>query len=94
MLINKREIESLKNLNCFKAFIEYSNNMDDLYKHIEEYKRNKKCKMLIAFDYRIGDKLSNKKLNPIITELFIKDRKLDFSLLFMKQSYFSLPKNI
>ena len=50
--------------------------------------------MLIAFDYRIGDKLSNKKLNPIITELFIKDRKLDFSLLFMKQSYFSLPKNI
>ena len=94
MLISKREIEGLKNLICFKAFIEYSNDMDDLYKHIEEYKPNKKCKMLIAFDYMIGDRLSNKKLNPIVIELFIKGRKLDFSLLFMNQSYFSLPKNI
>ena len=50
--------------------------------------------MLIAFDYMIGDRLSNKKLNPIVIELFIKGRKLDFSLLFMNQSYFSLPKNI
>ena len=56
--------------------------MDDIYKNIEEYNPNKKCKILIVFDNMIADMLSNKKLNPIVTELFIKDRKLKIALVF------------
>ena len=49
---------------------------------------------MIAFDDMIGDMLSNKKLNPIVTELFIRSRKLSISLVFIPQSYFSVPKNV
>ena len=45
-------------------------------------------------DDGISDKLSNKEVNPLVTELFIRDRKLNISLLFITQSNFSLPKNI
>ena len=48
--------------------------MDDIYKNIEEYNPNKKRKILIVFDDMIADMLSNKKLNPIVTELFIRGR--------------------
>ena len=65
MLINKRESTGLKYLNYSKAFTESSNDMDDIYKNIEEYNPNKKQKILIAFDDMIADILSNKKLNPI-----------------------------
>ena len=68
--------------------------MDDIYKNIEEYNRNKKRKILILFDDMIADMLSNKKLDPIITELFIRGRKLNISLVFITQSYFAVPKNI
>ena len=51
--------------------------MDDIYKNIEEYNRNKKRKILIVFDYAIVDMLSNKKLNPVVTELFIRGRDLN-----------------
>ena len=61
-LINKRETTELKHFNNSKAFIESSNDMDDIYKNIEEYNPNKKRKMLIVFD----DMLSNKKLNPMV----------------------------
>ena len=61
MLINKSESTGLKHLNDFKAFIEYSNDMDDIYKSIEEYNPNKKRKILIAFDDMIADMLINKK---------------------------------
>ena len=54
----------------------------------------KKRKILIAFDDMIADMLSNKELNPIVTELFIGGRKLNISLVFIKQSYFAGPKNI
>ena len=73
--------------NDSKAFIEYSNDMDKIYKNIEEYNPNKKRKMLIVLDYVIDDMLSNKKLNPIVTELSIKGRKLNISLAFITQSY-------
>ena len=43
--------------------------MDDIYKNIEEYNSNKKCKILIVFGDMIADMLSNKKLHPIVTEL-------------------------
>ena len=57
--------------------------MDDIYKNIEEYYSNKKPKILIVFDDMIADMLSNKKLNPIVTELFIRGRKLNIYLVFI-----------
>ena len=68
--------------------------MDDVYKNIEKYNPNKKRKMFIVFDDMIADMFSNKKLNPIVTELFIRGRKLNISLVFITQSYFAVPKNI
>ena len=68
--------------------------MDDMYKHIEEYNPNKKRKILIIFDDLIADMLSNKKLNPIVTLLFIRGKKLNISIFFTTQSYFAVPKNI
>ena len=53
------------------TFIEYSDDMDGIYKNIEECNPNKKCKILITFDDMVTDMLSNKKLNTIVTELFI-----------------------
>ena len=57
--------------------------MDDIYENIEEYKPNKKCKILIVFDDVIAVMLSNKKHNPTVTELFIRGRKLNISLAFI-----------
>ena len=68
--------------------------MDNIYKNIEGYNPNKKLKILIVFDDMIADMLSNKKLNPIVTELFIRGRKLNISLVFIAQSYFALPEDI
>ena len=68
--------------------------MDDIYKNIEECNPNKKQKILIVFDDMIADMLSNKKLNQIVTELFMIGRKLNISLVFITQSYFTVPKNI
>ena len=56
--------------------------MDDTNKNIEEYNLNKKRKILIIF-HMIPDMLSNKKLNPIVTELFITYIKLNISLVFI-----------
>ena len=55
----------------YKVFIECSNDLDDIYKNIEEYSPNKKRKVLIVFDNMISDMLSIYKLNPIVTELFL-----------------------
>ena len=89
LLINKRESAGLRYLNDSESFIEYSNDMDDIYKNIEECNPNKKRKMLIVFDDMIADMLSNKKLNPIVTELLIRGRKLNISLV-LSQKIISL----
>ena len=68
--------------------------MDDIYKNIVEYNLNNKLKILIVFDDMIQDMLSNEKLNPIVTELFIRGRKLNISLVFIAQSYFAVLKNV
>ena len=68
--------------------------MDDIYKNIEEYNTSKKRKILIVLDDMIADILSNKKVNPIVTELFIRGRKLKIYLVFITQSYFDVSKNI
>ena len=60
----------------------YPNDMNDIYKNIEEYNPNKKRKILIVFDDTIADILSNKKLDPIVTKLFISGRELNISLVF------------
>ena len=91
-LINKRESTGLNHLNDSKSFIEYSNNMDDVYKNTEEYNPNKKRKILIAFDDIIGDMLSNKKLNQIVTGLSITGRKLNIFLIFIPETYFVVTK--
>ena len=61
LLINKRQSTGLEYLNDSKAFIEYSNDKDDVYKNIEDYNPNKKRKILIVFDDTISDMLRNKK---------------------------------
>ena len=82
LIINKRESTGLKYLNDSKGFTEYSSDMDDIYKNIEEYNPNKKWKILIVFVDMIADMLSN-KLNLIVTELFIRGRKLSIPLVFI-----------
>ena len=90
-LIKKQESTDLRHFNISKAFIEYSNDMDGIYRNIEEYNSNK---IFIVFDDMIADMLGNKKLNPIVTELFFRGGKLNVFLGFITQSYFAIPKNV
>ena len=82
-LINKREGVGIDYFNDPKAFIEYSNDVDDVYKNIDEYNPDKENNVLIVFDDMIANMIHNKKLNSIITELFIRGRKLSISLVFI-----------
>ena len=93
-MINKRESTRLKHYDNLNDFIEYSNDMYDVYKNIDEYNLSKKCKVLIIFDDMIANMINNKKLNSILTELFIRGRKLSISLVFITQSYFKVPKEV
>ena len=93
-LINKREKVGLDHFKDPKAFMEYSNDMEDVYKNIENYNPGKERKMLIVFDDMIADMINNKKLNPVVTELFIRGRKLNISIVFITQSYFKVPKDV
>ena len=93
-LIKKREKVTLNHFNDPKAFMEYSNDMQDVYKNIEDYNPIKNRKILIVFHDMIADMISNNKLNPIVTELFIRGRKLNISIVFITQSYFKVPKDV
>ena len=84
-LIKKREKVGLDHFDDPKTFIGYSNDMQDVYKNTEDYNQKKKRKVLIIFDM-IADMINNKKLNPIITELFIRGRKLNISIVFILKS--------
>ena len=92
-LINKRERVGINHLNDPKAFIEYSNDMHDVYKNIDDYNPDKENKTLIVFDDMIADMINNKNLNSVVTKLFIRCRKLNISLVFIIQSYFKVPKD-
>ena len=94
VLIRKPESIDFKHLNNSKVFIEYSNDMDDIHKNTEQYNPNKSRKLLIVFDHMIADMLSNKKVNPIGTELFFRNRKLNISLVFITQSNFAVQKTL
>ena len=66
--------------------------MRDVYKNIEDYNLGRERKILIVFDDVIADMINNKKLNPIVTELFIRGRKLNISIVFITQSYLKCQK--
>ena len=68
--------------------------MRDVYKNIEDYNLGRECKILIVFDDMIANMINNKKLNPIVTELFIRGRKLNISTVVITQSYFKVPKDV
>ena len=68
--------------------------MQDVYKNIEEYNISKKRKILTVFNDMIADMINNEKLNPIVTELFIRGRKTNISIVFITQSYFKVPKDV
>ena len=74
--------------------MEYSNDMQDVYKNIEDYNIGKKRKVLIVFDDMIADMINNNKLDSIVTELFIRGRKRNISTVFITQSYFKVPKDV
>ena len=93
LLINKRESAGLNHLNDSRAFIKYSNDVDDIYKN-DNCSPNKKRKILIVLDDMIADMPSNKKCNPAVTELLVRWRKLEIYLVFIMQSYFVVPKSI
>ena len=92
--IKKGEKAGIKNLNDPNAFIEYSNTMDDVYNNIDDYNAKRKRKLLIVFDDMIADIMTSKKFQAIIKELFIRCRRLNISLVFISQSYFSVPKEV
>ena len=82
-LINIRGKVGIGDSDDPKAFIEYSNDMHDVYKNINEYNINKKRNILIVFDDMIVDMINNKNLNSIVVELFIRGRKSNISLVFI-----------
>ena len=93
-LINIREKVGLKRFNDPETFFEYSDDMRNVYKNIDEYNVDKDRKILIVFDDMIADIIKNKKLNSIVTKLFIRGRKLNIYLVFITQSYFKVPKDV
>ena len=68
--------------------------MHGVYKNIEDYNPDKDNKNLIVFDDMIAHMINNKKLNSIVTKLFIRGRKLNISPVFITRSYFKVPKDL
>ena len=93
LLINGREKVGIENLKNPKVLIDYSQTID-VYENLEEYNPMKKRRALIVFDDMIVDMESNKKLSPIVTELFLRGRKLNISLVSISKSHFKVPKTI
>ena len=92
-LIIKREQAGIKNLNNPHAFIEYSDDMNDVLDDINNYNKNRDKKVLIVFDDMIADIEYNKNFKRIIKELFYRARKINVSIVFIRQSYFRALKD-
>ena len=92
-LINKREGVGINHFKDLKVFTEYSYDMHNVYTNIYHYNPDKENKILIVFDDMIADMIQNKKVNSIVTELFIWGRKVNISLVFITQSYFKVPED-
>ena len=93
-LIDIREKLCINHFYDPKAFIEHSNDMRDVYKNIEEYNIDKERKILVVFDDMIADMINNKKLNSVVTDLLIRGRKLNISLVFSTKSYLKVSKDV
>ena len=91
-LIEKRMNAGIKKYNDPSAFIEYSNTTDDVFSNIDDHNPKRKRKILIVFDDMIVDVTTNKRFEAITKELFTRCRKLNISLVFIPQPYFSVPK--
>ena len=94
LLINGRERIGIKELKNPKPFAKYLQTIDYVYENLEGYNPTKKSKVLRTFDDMIATMEANKKLSPIVTELFLGGRKLNISIVFISQSYFKVPKII
>ena len=94
LLINGREKVGIKTLKSAKALIDYLQIIDHVYENFEYYNPTKKIKVLLVFDHLIADMESNKKLSPIVTELFLKGRKLNIPLIFISLFHFKVTKTI
>ena len=93
-MIKKHGDAGIRYINNPNAFIECSNMMDDVYENIDDYNPIRKRKKIIVFDDMIADIMTNRRFQAIIKELFIRCRKLNISLVFITQSYFSVPKDV
>ena len=87
-LIKKSEDAGIKHLIDQEVFIDCSNTVDDVYENIDNYNPSSKRTILMVFDDRIADIITNKKFRAIIKELFIRYRKLSISPVFITHSYF------
>ena len=83
----------IKNINDSHAFIEYSNDMNDVLDDINDYNKNRDKKVLIVLDDMIADIEYNKNFKRIIKELFYRARKINVSIVFIIQSYFRALKD-
>ena len=92
-LISKREGVGINHFKDPKLLLSI-NDMRNVYNNIDEYNIDKERKILIVFDDMIADIIKNKNFNSIVTELFIRGRKLSISLVFITQSYFKVPKDV
>ena len=93
-MIKKREKVGINHLDNPNAFIESFNTMDDLYEKINDYNPSRKRKILIVFNNVIADIMNIKEFKSIIKELYIRCRKLNISLVFITQCYFSVLKDV
>ena len=94
MLINGKQKVGTENFKNQKAFIHYSQKIGHVYENLEDHISTKRRRVLIVFDDMIADIKSKKKLSPILTELLLRGRKLNISLVFISQSYFKVSKTI
>ena len=91
-LIKDRKNAWIKHVNDGNPFIEGSKKMDDVYENINDYNPNRRRRKLIIFDEMIEDIMTNKKIQAILKQLFIRCRKINISLVFITQSYFSVKR--
>ena len=94
MLINGKQKVGTEDFKNQKAFIDYSQTIDQVHENLEDHISTKRRRVLIVFDDMIADIKSKKKLSPILIELFLRGRKLNISLVFISQSYFKVSKTI
>ena len=93
LLINGREKVGINTPKNLKVFIDHLQVIDDVYKKLEDYNATKTRRVLIVSDDVLADMKSNKKLSPIFTELFLRGRKINISIVFVSQSYSKVPKD-